>query len=113
MTDTTRRLTERLPYQEEPRLKRWQKVLKYKDAHHRGAFSRAEFVEMAVKLFPHAGEERVGAVFDAAAQRHCDAERVPLEALARAACVLDAAALSPPAVQNAEPVIKRNPLVQA
>jgi hypothetical protein len=104
-------LTGRLLAKDELRLKRLVKVLKYKDTHHRGAFSRSEWTEMCRKMFPHLTSDAAGSAFDRAAARMEGVERVPIEPLARLACVLDCAPLMPPALQEpAEPTLKRNML---
>mmetsp|Transcript_19972 Transcript_19972/g.65050 ORF Transcript_19972/g.65050 Transcript_19972/m.65050 type:complete len:712 (-) Transcript_19972:1961-4096(-) len=73
---------------DEPRLRKWLKLLKYKDTHHRGAFRRQDFLEITAKLFPAAPAGVIGVAFDDAARRH-DTDYVPIESLARVACILD------------------------
>ena len=102
-------LTGRLLAKDDLRLKRLVKVLKYKDAHHRGAFNRSEWTDMCAKMFPHVNQENAERAFARVAEKMEGVERVPIEQLARAACVLDTAPIMPPAVQEpSHPTLRHN-----
>ncbi|KAK3284745.1 hypothetical protein CYMTET_7620 [Cymbomonas tetramitiformis] len=86
-------LTGRLLAKQEPRLRKWLKILKWKDTHHRNSFRRQEFLEIGAKLFQLIKGEDVAREYDGVSSRY-GGERVPIDALAYVACCLDAMSIT-------------------
>jgi hypothetical protein len=85
----------RLLAKTEPRLRRWIKVLKWKDALHTNIVFRAEIVAIAPKIFPDLDIEVVDMAFCMAAHKY-GGESLPLDSMAFLACHLEALTLAWP-----------------
>eukprot|EP00854_Cymbomonas_tetramitiformis_P009046 gene9046-10720_t len=105
-------LTGRLLAKQEPRLRKWLKILKWKDTHHRNSFRRQEFLEIGAKLFQLIKGEDVAREYDGVSSRY-GGERVPIDALAYVACCLDAMSITfkpeEDGVQHAPRLIANDP----
>ncbi|XRB11738.1 hypothetical protein RI054_03g15710 [Pseudoscourfieldia marina] len=87
-------LTGQLLLRTEPRLRKWMKILKWKDVHNRGSFHHNEFSEIALKLFPGTTRKQIDAWFETTSNYE-DASgpsmthSAPLSVLVSIACCLD------------------------
>ena len=85
----------RLLTKTEPRLRRWMKVLKWKDTMNTNTVFRSDIVSIAPKLFPEVDTKVVDSAFCMAAQRY-GGDSLPLESMAYLACHLEALTLAWP-----------------
>ncbi|GAQ91089.1 hypothetical protein KFL_007260040 [Klebsormidium nitens] len=86
-------LTARLLAKNEPRVKKWTKILRWKDTAHKNAFRRRDFLDIVGKLFPMLSTDEAAAQYDAAA-RVTGADKVAVDTLALITSCLDASLVS-------------------
>ena len=77
----------------EPKLRKWRKVLRWKDTHHTSTMTRQDFVTIASKFFKDMTHEALMHAYDQATSKMSPA-RVSIETLAFCFCYLDALQLS-------------------